>query len=64
VSPSSSRRGFDRALAAGAEGSYTTIPGAVHGLAVRSPGGGVVRLPRAHRWAELVGDALRRFETA
>jgi hypothetical protein len=31
---------------------------------VRSPGGGVVRLPRAHRWAELVGDALRRFETA
>ncbi len=63
VSPSSSRRGFDRALAAGAEGSYTTIPGAVHGLAVRSPGGGVVRLPRAHRWTELVGDVLRRFET-
>jgi pimeloyl-ACP methyl ester carboxylesterase len=63
VSPSSSRRGFDRALAAGADGSYTTIPGAVHGLAVRSPGGGIVRLPRAYRWAELVGDALRRFET-
>jgi pimeloyl-ACP methyl ester carboxylesterase len=62
VSPSSSRRGFDRALAAGAEGSYTTIRGAVHGLAVRAPSGAVVRLPRAHRWAELVGDALRRFE--
>ena len=64
VSPSSSRRGFDRALAAGAQGSYTTIPGAVHGLAVRSPGGGIVRLPRAHRWSELVGHALRRFENA
>jgi pimeloyl-ACP methyl ester carboxylesterase len=62
VSPSSSRRGFERALAAGAEGSYTTIAGAVHGLALRAPGGGVVRLPRAHRWAELAGEALRRFE--
>jgi pimeloyl-ACP methyl ester carboxylesterase len=62
VSASSSRRGFERALAAGAEGSYTTIPGAVHGLAVRAPSGAVVRLPRAHRWVELVGDALRRFE--
>ena len=64
VSPSSSRRGFERALAAGAEGSYTTIPGAVHGLAVRSPGGRLVPLPRAGRWAELVGDALRRFEAS
>jgi pimeloyl-ACP methyl ester carboxylesterase len=64
VSPSSSRRGFERALAAGAEGTYTTIPGAVHGLAVRSPGGGIVRLPRAYRWAELVRDALGRFQSS
>jgi pimeloyl-ACP methyl ester carboxylesterase len=62
LSPTSSRHGFERALEAGAEGSYTTIPGAVHGLALRSPGGSLVRLPRAHRWAELVGDVLHRFE--
>ena len=64
VSPASSRRGFERALAAGARGTYTTIPGAVHGLALRAPGGSVVRLPRAHRWADVIGDALRLFETA
>lgn len=63
VSPSSSRRGFERALAAGAEGTYTTIPGAVHGIAVRAPGDGVLPLPRAARWAELVGEELRRFES-
>jgi pimeloyl-ACP methyl ester carboxylesterase len=62
VSPSSSRRGFDRALAAGADGSYTTIPGAVHGLAVRSPRGKLVPLPRAGRWADLCTDVLARFE--
>ncbi len=61
VSPSSSRRGFDRALAAGAEGSYTTIPGAVHGLALRSPRGRLVPLPRAGRWADLCADVLARF---
>jgi pimeloyl-ACP methyl ester carboxylesterase len=64
VSPSSSRRGFERALAAGAEGTYTTIPGAVHGLAVRAPNGGVFPLPRARRWAELVGAELRRFQSS
>ena len=62
VSPSSSRRGFERALAAGAEGSYMTIPGAVHGTALRTPNGTVLPLPRARRWAQLVGDELRRFE--
>jgi len=62
VSPSSSHRGFERALAAGAEGTYTTIPGALHGIAVRAPGDGVLPLPRAGRWAALVGDELRRFE--
>ncbi len=61
VSPSSSRRGFDRALAAGAEGSYTTIPGAVHGLALRSPRGRRGPLPRAGRWADLCADVLARF---
>jgi dienelactone hydrolase len=64
VSPSSSRRGFERALAAGADGSYTKIPGAVHGIAVRGPGGRVLPLPRARRWAELVGAELDRFASS
>ncbi len=64
VSPSSSRRGFDRALASGAEGSYTMIPGAVHGTALRSPSGALVPLPRARRWAALVGQELTRFESS
>jgi pimeloyl-ACP methyl ester carboxylesterase len=61
VSPRLSRRGFERARAQGAVGSYTLIPGAVHGLAVRAPWGSLVRLPRARRWAELVEDELGRF---
>ena len=60
VSPGSSRRGFERALAAGVEGRYVLIPGAVHGIALRSPGGRLVPLPRSARWAELVEDQLRR----
>jgi pimeloyl-ACP methyl ester carboxylesterase len=64
VSPSSSRRGFERARAAGAEGSYQTIPGAVHGVAVRSPGDRALPLPRAGRWVELVGDELERFASS
>jgi dienelactone hydrolase len=64
VSPASSRRGFERALAAGAEGTYTTIPGAVHGVALRAPHGGVLPLPRAARWAELVRTELERFDVS
>ena len=60
VSPGSSRRGFERARAAGVEGRYVLIPGAVHGVALRSPGGRLVPLPRSARWAELVEDQLRR----
>jgi dienelactone hydrolase len=62
VSPASSRRGFERAIAAGADGTYTTIQGAVHGIAVRGPNGRVVPLPRARRWAELVSAELERFQ--
>lgn len=63
VSPDSSRRGFERALAAGAEGSYTRIPGAVHGIALRAHWGRPIPLPRAQRWAELVSAELERFQT-
>lgn len=62
VSPTSSRRGFERALAGGAKGSYTLIPFAVHGTALRTPRGGVAPLPRAKRWAELVTQVLQNFE--
>jgi pimeloyl-ACP methyl ester carboxylesterase len=61
VSASLSRRGFDRARERGAEGRYVLIPGAVHGIALRVPGGRLVPLPRAERWTLLVEDELRRF---
>jgi dienelactone hydrolase len=64
VSPAHSRKGFDRARERGAEGSYTLIRGAVHGVALRSPWGTLVTLPKAQRWAELVGDELRRFASS
>jgi pimeloyl-ACP methyl ester carboxylesterase len=61
VSASHSRKGFDRARERGAEGRYVLIPGAVHGIALRSPWGRLVALPRADRWAALVEEELRRF---
>lgn len=63
VSAASSRRGFERAKSLGVEGSYELIPGAVHGLALRSPLG-VVPLPRAGRWAKLVSDRVARWAEA
>jgi pimeloyl-ACP methyl ester carboxylesterase len=64
VSPSVSRRGYERARRMGAEGSYAVIPGAVHGMALRAPSGRLVALPRADRWAELVAAHLKRFRGA
>lgn len=61
VSPAHSRKGYDRARERGAEGRYVLIPGAVHGIALRSPWGGLVALPKAHAWAELVHEELARF---
>jgi pimeloyl-ACP methyl ester carboxylesterase len=63
VSPASSRAGYERARALGAEGAYTLIPGAVHGVALRAPWG-VTPLPRAGRWLELVAAELARFQSA
>ena len=61
VSPTSSRRGFERALAEGADGAYTLIPGALHGIALRAHWGRPVPLPRARTWARLVAAALERY---
>jgi len=58
VSPSLSRRGFERARRLGIDGSYTLISGAVHAIALRSPVGGLVPLPRAPRWAELTAARI------
>ena len=64
VSPASSRRGFERARALGAEGEYTLIPGALHGIALRAIRERALPLPRAHTWARLVAKELVRFQTA
>jgi dienelactone hydrolase len=61
VAPALAKRGFERALALGAEGEFTLIRGGLHGVAVRTPSGRLVALPRASRWASLVGDELSRF---
>jgi pimeloyl-ACP methyl ester carboxylesterase len=61
VSASHSRKGFERARERGAEGRYVLIPGALHGVALRSPWGRLVALPKADRWAALVEEELRRF---
>jgi pimeloyl-ACP methyl ester carboxylesterase len=62
VNPSVSRRGFDRARRLGVEGTYTLIPGAVHGIALRSRRRNrLVALPRATRWKELAAEHVARF---
>lgn len=62
ISPASSRRGFERARRVAREADYTVIPGALHGVAVRARNGRAIPLPRAGRWADLVGRELGRFQ--
>jgi dienelactone hydrolase len=64
VSASHSRKGFDRARERGAVGRYEIIPGAFHGVALRTPWGRLVALPKAERWTALVEEELRRFVAA
>lgn len=61
VSPSISRLGFERARALGVDGTYTIIPRALHGAAVRRPSGALHRLPRWEVWVEHVDASLERF---
>ncbi len=58
VSPVLSRRGFDRALAVGATGTYELIPGALHGIALRAHWGKPVPLPRAREWERRIAAQL------
>ena len=64
VSPASSRRGFERARAAGASGDYTLVHGALHGVAVRAHRGRPLPLPRAGTWVRLATRELERFQAA
>ena len=61
VSPALSRRGYERARALGVDGSYTLIPRAVHAVALRSPSGRLVPLPRAASWSELAAARIFDF---
>jgi dienelactone hydrolase len=58
VHPDSSRQGLRRVLAAGATGSHTLIPGAVHPIALRAPWGGRVPMPRADAWVRSVVETV------
>lgn len=60
VTAASSRRGFERARQYAIDGGYTLIRGGFHGAAVRARWG-LTPLPRARRWAELVGQELEGF---
>jgi len=61
VRPELSLRGYERARARGVDAERTVIDGAIHPIALRTPWGGTVPMPRAGRWAELVGEELKRF---
>ena len=62
VSTASSRRGYERARALGGKGDYELIPGALHGIALRTNGEHLLPLPRAGAWARHVKAALERFQ--
>ena len=61
VRPELSLRGYERAKARGVDAERTMIGGALHPIALRAPWGGTVPMPRAGRWAELIGEELERF---
>ena len=62
VSASSSKRGFDRARTLGIEGTYTLIARGLHGPALRSRSGSIVKLPRARAWIDGVAERLALFQ--
>lgn len=64
ISPASSRAGFERARTLGVEGSYELVRGGFHGCAVRTPSGGLLRLPRWRAWVDGVAAVLERFQAS
>lgn len=64
VSPTISRRGFERARSLGVDGTYRLIPRGLHGAAVRRPSGELQPLPRWRAWVEHTAALLERFVVA
>lgn len=61
VKPALSRAAYERARALGVDARRTVVPGAFHAVALRRRAGGLVTLPGARRYADLVGTELERF---
>lgn len=61
VRPALSLRGFEQARELGVDASRTTIPLALHAIALRRRSGALVPMPRAERWLGLVAEELERF---
>lgn len=61
VTARSSRAGFERALQVGAHGTYTLLPRALHGCAIRRPSGALLRLPRWRAWVDQTVAAVDHF---
>lgn len=61
VRPSVSAAAAERLRALGADVSRHVIRGATHAIALRSPTGRAVPMPRARRWEEAVAAELERF---
>ena len=64
VSAESSKRGFERVMALGIEGTYTVIQRGLHGAALRRRSGAILRLPRAAAWIDGVGERLALFQAS
>ncbi|MGI9657498.1 MAG: hypothetical protein ACR2OD_01215 [Gaiellaceae bacterium] len=64
VSVSRTRAAVDRFSAQGVGTSYELVRGGVHGLALRAPWGGLLRLPRAGGWLDPISRALHEFRDA
>jgi hypothetical protein len=56
-----SRAAFERARALGVDASRVVVPRALHAVALRRRNGGLLALPGAGRYGELVGAELERF---
>jgi dienelactone hydrolase len=61
VRPSMSMAAFTRAREAGVEARREVVSGGLHAVALRRPGGGLLALPRAQRYAAFVEAELERF---
>ena len=61
VKPAMSRAARERARALGIDAERIVVPGAFHAVALRRRGGGLLALPGARRYAQVVGAELDRF---